>query len=98
MHRWDEPNTSTAAAVEPPAPCLNPHVDLESLEVKTPEELIVMQQELIDRLKCKVCWEKQVQTVLVPCGHSCACWECGLKLQTCPLCRAAVNSRMRVFL
>ncbi|XP_004410213.1 PREDICTED: baculoviral IAP repeat-containing protein 7 [Odobenus rosmarus divergens] len=46
---------------------------------------------------CKVCWDRAVGTVLVPCGHL-VCAACAPALQLCPICRAPIRSRVRTFL
>jgi len=46
---------------------------------------------------CRVCEVKDVDTVLVPCGHLVSCDRCSPQLRSCPVCethiRATVNSR-----
>ncbi|XP_032209456.1 baculoviral IAP repeat-containing protein 7 isoform X1 [Mustela erminea] len=46
---------------------------------------------------CKVCLDRTVDTVFVPCGHL-VCAECAPALQLCPVCRAPVRSCVRTFL
>ncbi|XP_047296451.1 baculoviral IAP repeat-containing protein 7 isoform X1 [Homo sapiens] len=46
---------------------------------------------------CKVCLDRAVSIVFVPCGHL-VCAECAPGLQLCPICRAPVRSRVRTFL
>lgn len=46
---------------------------------------------------CKVCLDRAVSIVFVPCGHL-VCAECAPSLQLCPICRAPVRSRVRTFL
>uniref|UniRef100_A0A2K6F348 RING-type E3 ubiquitin transferase n=1 Tax=Propithecus coquereli TaxID=379532 RepID=A0A2K6F348_PROCO len=57
------------------------------------EELRQLRQERT----CKVCLDRAVSVVFVPCGHL-ACAECAPSLQLCPICRAPVHSRVRTFL
>ncbi|CAC9454867.1 hypothetical_protein [Leishmania infantum] len=45
---------------------------------------------------CLVCYDKK-DTVLVPCGHFCVCMSCAANLMECPLCRAKIMVRQRVF-
>ncbi|XP_045651466.1 baculoviral IAP repeat-containing protein 7 [Ursus americanus] len=58
-------------------------------------------QEQLRRLQeertCKVCLDRAVGTVFVPCGHL-ACAECAPALRLCPICRAPIRSRVRTFL
>ena len=41
---------------------------------------------------CKVCWDKAIDTVLLPCNHSVACWDCCQMLDDCPVCRRGIAS------
>ena len=81
----------------PDTPLMNPKVDLKTLKAKPAEELLLLQQELTDRLQCKVCWERDVQCVFTPCGHSCACWDCAKKLKKCAVCRADISQRIKCY-
>ena len=50
-----------------------------------------------DPRPCPVCLENRRRDVaLVPCGH-CLCRTCAPRLNACPLCRSAVQSRLRLF-
>jgi len=50
------------------------------------------------KLECKVCLDKSVNTVLLPCGHACCCHECSVKVKfatwdaKCPICRSRIQS------
>lgn len=52
---------------------------------------------------CVVCLDKEVSQVLVPCGHTCLCSDCGslrglvrIELK-CPECRAEVQQAVKIF-
>jgi len=51
--------------------------------------------------ECKICFEKKINCVLLTCGHMCACYDCGLALQTegqdCPLCRSPISAVQKVY-
>jgi len=36
---------------------------------------------------CKLCCEKVMDCVLVPCGHQMCCADCGMQLSQCPICK-----------
>jgi hypothetical protein len=50
-----------------------------------------------DAIECCVCLVKPKNTVLVPCGHQCACYECGIQLTRCPICRTKFNKVQKIF-
>ncbi|NXB54324.1 BIR7B protein, partial [Leucopsar rothschildi] len=62
--------------------------------LSTEEQLRRLQQERM----CKVCMDKDVSVVFVPCGHLVACAECALNLRLCPICRAAIQGSVRAFM
>lgn len=53
-----------------------------------------------DRL-CKICYEKNANCVLLECGHSISCVDCGKELlrlnQQCPICRTDIVRVVRIF-
>lgn len=50
------------------------------------------------RVLCVVCHGKERDALFKPCNHCCACMNCALKLRTCPMCRAPVDSTSHIFL
>lgn len=52
---------------------------------------------------CVVCWERDVNTVNVPCGHASLCQVCATKQglrklkYRCPECRQSIRSALRIF-
>lgn len=54
-------------------------------------------QRLREERTCRVCLDRTVAVVFVPCGHL-ACAECAPSLQLCPICRAPIGSCVRTFL
>jgi hypothetical protein len=53
---------------------------------------------MTDMLRCKICMDKRVEFVFLPCGHICACAACGLTMSKCPLCRLTIRTVSRVFM
>lgn len=39
----------------------------------------------------------QPNVVFMTCGHICACAECSMALDVCPLCRADIAARVRLY-
>ncbi|KAI6073953.1 Baculoviral IAP repeat-containing protein 7 isoform X1 [Aix galericulata] len=59
----------------------------EAAPLSTEEQL----RRLQDERTCKVCMERVVSVVFVPCGHLVACGECALNLRVCPICREVIR-------
>lgn len=79
------------AAVSPDVPA----VTLSEL-AKMPE-LVTENSELRQQRMCKICLDKEVCIVFLPCGHLVCCAECSPALQQCPMCRQKVKGRVRCF-
>ncbi|CAH1183237.1 unnamed protein product [Phaedon cochleariae] len=47
---------------------------------------------------CKICMDRELGIVFLPCGHLAACGNCVLNLEDCPLCRCAIQATVRAFL
>ncbi|XP_008108386.1 baculoviral IAP repeat-containing protein 7 isoform X2 [Anolis carolinensis] len=62
--------------------------------LSTEEKLRQLQEERM----CKVCMDKDVSIVLVPCGHLVVCSECAPNLRRCPICRGAIRDNIKAFL
>ncbi|NXJ11397.1 BIR7B protein, partial [Odontophorus gujanensis] len=62
--------------------------------LSTEEQLRRLQEERM----CKLCMDKDVSVVFVPCGHLVACGECALNLRLCPICRAVIRGSVRTYM
>jgi len=50
-------------------------------------------------VECLVCMEEIIETFcMVPCGHTSCCGPCLSRVDNCPLCRARITQRVRIFL
>lgn len=47
-------------------------------------------------LECSICMDKPRLIAFIPCGHS-VCTTCSGELKACPLCRADIVDRLRLF-
>ncbi|XP_061818857.1 baculoviral IAP repeat-containing protein 2 [Nerophis lumbriciformis] len=70
----------------------SPSQDLSGLPME--EQLRRLQEERT----CKVCMDKEVNIVFIPCGHLVVCKECAPSLRKCPICRGLVKGTVRTFL
>lgn len=46
---------------------------------------------------CKICMEREIDCVLLECGHYLTCVACGRKLAECPICRQNITRCVRTF-
>ncbi|XP_006887371.1 PREDICTED: baculoviral IAP repeat-containing protein 3 [Elephantulus edwardii] len=69
-----------------------PTEDVSDLPVE--EQLRRLQEERT----CKVCMDKEVSIVFIPCGHLVVCKECAPSLRKCPICRGTIKGTVRTFL
>ncbi|BBM99475.1 hypothetical protein MPTK1_1g21510 [Marchantia polymorpha subsp. ruderalis] len=65
-------------------------------------EITKHQQQEFDRLQtekvlCRVCFERDIAVVLLPCRHRILCSFCSEKCKQCPVCRASIEQRMPVY-
>eukprot|EP00922_Rhytidocystis_sp_ex-Travisia-forbesii_P021443 GHVS01031400.1.p1 GENE.GHVS01031400.1~~GHVS01031400.1.p1 ORF type:complete len:874 (+),score=128.88 GHVS01031400.1:24-2624(+) len=50
-----------------------------------------------DRHLCKVCYEHEIDTVLIGCSHRVVCQECARSVNHCPICRNRVREVLITF-
>ncbi|KAG2461468.1 BIR7A protein, partial [Polypterus senegalus] len=55
-------------------------------------------RQLQEERTCKVCMDKVVSIVFVPCGHLVVCTDCATSLRNCPICRAVIRGSVRAFM
>ncbi|XP_053398376.1 baculoviral IAP repeat-containing protein 7-A-like isoform X2 [Mercenaria mercenaria] len=53
--------------------------------------------ELRNRLICKVCLENDACVLFQPCGHMAVCVECAGRIDTCAICRAVIEEKIRAY-
>ncbi len=49
------------------------------------------------RHECVICADAVRSIALSPCGHVCLCEDCAGELRECPMCRRAIEARLKVF-
>lgn len=47
---------------------------------------------------CRVCGERDVDTIFMPCGHLCTCGSCASAIHNCCLCNRRIRATARVYL
>jgi len=46
---------------------------------------------------CKVCYERQIDCIILPCGHFTLCEKCAMPLTECPVCRRGILEKKHVY-
>lgn len=63
------------------------------------EQRLLEENRLLTAMKlCKVCLDKDVNTVFLPCGHLVTCQDCAPRLRDCPVCRTYIRGTVKTFL
>ncbi|XP_001915144.1 baculoviral IAP repeat-containing protein 7 [Equus caballus] len=88
------PSTPVHRGPDPPMPRREAQSGAREPGAQNVEEQL---QRLREERTCKVCLDRAVSVVFVPCGHL-VCAECAPNLQLCPICRAPIDSCVRTFL
>lgn len=70
------------------------YLDFSSAGLPMEEQLRRLQEERT----CKVCMDREVSIVFIPCGHLVVCKECAPSLRKCPICRGTIKGTVRTFL
>ncbi|KAI3762754.1 hypothetical protein L1987_53195 [Smallanthus sonchifolius] len=49
-----------------------------------------------EKVLCRVCFERELSIVLLPCRHWVLCSKCSVKCKKCPICRVNIDERLPV--
>ncbi|KAM9357281.1 E3 ubiquitin-protein ligase XIAP [Symphorus nematophorus] len=77
--------------------CINnrPRSDAAQEEDEDPlEKLRKLQREK----QCKICMDRDICMVFIPCGHLVACKECSVSLLKCPICCGAITQKIKTYI
>ena len=67
-------------------------------EAQHEEELRKENLRLKEERLCKICVEREIGVVFIPCGHYATCTACASSFSRCPVCRAEIQSAVRTFI
>lgn len=70
---------------------------LAKINANSNENINKNSMEISEENICKVCFENQIDTVIVPCGHICICSKCSKDIGTCPICRNLISQIIKTF-
>jgi len=65
---------------------------------KEDKELIEENKRLRDERLCKICADKDLGVVFIPCGHLVTCTTCAASLNNCPVCRSTITSLVKTYM
>ncbi|CAN6204426.1 unnamed protein product [Urochloa humidicola] len=87
---------------EMPKKVLVKEVQRLQLALEEQTEMANHSQQQCDRLKnerisCRICFERDICIVLLPCRHHVLCEPCSKKCQSCPICRLTIERRLSVY-
>lgn len=51
----------------------------------------------LERHLCKVCFEREINTIILDCNHRAVCQRCLEQLQSCPCCRAPITKVVQTY-
>ncbi|KAK0063305.1 E3 ubiquitin-protein ligase XIAP-like isoform X1 [Biomphalaria pfeifferi] len=71
----------------------NTQTDIDQMRTLQEENLQIREQMI-----CKICLDKDVSVVFLPCGHLVSCVDCSCALVDCPVCRSHVMGIARAIL
>ncbi|XP_041845963.1 E3 ubiquitin-protein ligase XIAP isoform X2 [Melanotaenia boesemani] len=58
------------------------------------EKLLKLQREK----QCKICMDRDISIVFIPCGHLVSCKQCSDSLVKCPICCQAIKQKIRTYI
>jgi len=71
---------------------------LMSLIIKKERELLKETKKANkDLIDCKICLDREINTVLLECGHHCVCDICSIDLKHCPICKKDIIRIVKIF-
>lgn len=77
---------------------LQPKKEIDELTLSSSSSLINLKT---DTYICKICYQKESNTIFLPCGHSTACKKCAMVIQTqfgkCSICKVIIDKIQPIF-
>lgn len=51
----------------------------------------LIHKDFVRRYECKLCMQRPIRVVFLPCGHALSCEVCCQDLKTCPICSSRLE-------
>lgn len=71
--------------------------DVEKLHTSVNKLLITVLEKVKEVSSCSICLEKTIDIILVPCGHRTVCNGCSGKIKICPICKAEITQKIKLY-
>lgn len=65
---------------------------------KEQRDLLEKLRELQQQKQCKVCLDRDIRVVFLPCAHLATCQQCSKSLIKCPICCSYVRRKLKIFI
>lgn len=62
------------------------------------EDPVEKLRELQREKQCKICMDRDVSVVFIPCGHLVSCDSCSKSLVKCPICCGAISQKIKTYI
>lgn len=72
--------------------------DLKVIQKKIGRLNSIVQEKILEYESCKICFTKDLNCILLPCGHRCCCIDCSQNINNkCPICRKSIIKVQKIF-
>ncbi|XP_019968432.2 E3 ubiquitin-protein ligase XIAP [Paralichthys olivaceus] len=79
--------------------CLNNSPDSDNAKTeKQDEDPLEKLMKLQREKQCKICMDRDISIVFIPCGHLVSCDECSKSLIKCPICCGAILQKLKTYI
>lgn len=79
--------------------CLNETLDSDAARtVEEDEDPLEKLRKLQREKQCKICMDRDICIVFIPCGHLVTCKECSELLVKCPICCGAIAQKIKTYI
>ncbi|KAM7000222.1 E3 ubiquitin-protein ligase XIAP [Tautogolabrus adspersus] len=78
--------------------CLNTQDSDPAQSQEQDEDPLEKLRKLQREKQCKICMDRDICIVLIPCGHLVTCKECSESLVKCPICCGAITQKIKTYI
>ncbi|CAJ1058240.1 E3 ubiquitin-protein ligase XIAP [Xyrichtys novacula] len=78
--------------------CFNTQENNSAKSQEQDEDPLEKLRKLQREKQCKICMDRDICIVLIPCGHLATCKECSESLTKCPICCGAITQKIKAYI